>query len=191
MKSLTRIAGRAAIAAALPFAAAAASATTIDFNDLSSGTNYGTLNYENTTISSSTGVITAIVSQGDARICANDNPWGCIGELTVSFDNAVENLTFDIGGVNNPGLVAVAEVSLANGMTQFVDLFGTSINGNLQDLSSLGAISNLILRHDDTLGVSYDNFSFNVADVPEPSAVLSMLLGLGLVGTAIHRRRRA
>lgn len=180
-------------AAALAFAASPASAVVLDFEDLAESTNYSALNYENTTFTSSSGVFTAIKSSSTGtRICANDNPWGCIADLTIDFTKTVENLTFEVWGVNNPGIVGSAEIFLASGGSTIVDLVGpVAISANPQDFSSFGGITGLVLRSTDTLGLTYDKFSFDVvADVPEPSALAGLTFGLGLIGAAAYRRRR-
>ncbi len=178
-------------AAIVALAATPAAAVTIDFDDLADGSVHSSLNYENTSFTASTGTISVFKSGGNGRICPNDNPWGCIADLTIAFDTAVENLTFEIWGVNDTSTrVGTAEIFLANGGSTIIDLFATQIHENLQNFAAFGPISGIVLRSDDTLGLSYDNFSFDLvaADVPEPAALA--LFGLGVVGFAAARRRK-
>lgn len=173
--------------------AAPAQAAVVDFENLSAGTVYQSLSYDNVTFTNATNRFTVVETAGNARICSS-NQISCLVPLLVSFDQAVQGLTFDVTGVNRASsAVGNALISFGDGTTTNFALSGqsTGVGYNRQDLSAFTNISSVLLTTADPLGLSYDNFSFQVSNaVPEPATWAMMIGGFGLVGAAMRRRQR-
>jgi hypothetical protein len=127
----------------------------------------------------------------------------CTQDLTLTFANPVDNLSFDAFGNDstpNGGTFALADVyqggvdthpniplTVSGGSTLVNGFFG--INADPQTLNFTGITKLVIHNNTDTNGTAYDNFSFGTSGstgaAPEPST----LLLTGLCGIVWAGRR--
>ena len=114
---------------------------------------------------------------------------GAIGEgaLSILLSSGTDVFGFDIFGADNGQFAAAffaADGSLIGSISQTAtnSFFGFRATGADQ-------IWGISLTNTDSAGIAYDNVTFNqAARVPEPGSIA--LLGLGLLGGALVRRRK-
>lgn len=194
-------------AAALAFAVAPASATTIDFDNLPTST-VVTSQYPGVTFSSEPGEILLAVGGTPVSyphyLCTGTvaNGIDCVNDVYIDFASAVSNVSIWAVEANEFGVVGTfygyngaTLVGTQNliGLAAAPNTFG--YGNQYVDLSALGTITRLEIRGpggtgpiDDAVGgvgVAWDNLSFET--VPEPRT--AALLGLGALAIARARRR--
>ena len=188
--------------AALAFSAApgAASADVIDFDALASGNAGNPLALAGATFAALDGGFNMIGSSGGlcAAPTADNAVAVCTKDLQVDFDVASSAVSFQFFGNNNKSVGDdIGDVQVFNGAVLLgiadVLVVDAVAGKDLVDLSGFGNITRLVISSTDFGGVLYDDFTFAPADgaVPEPSTWAVMLLGLGLAGSALRRRREA
>lgn len=131
-------------------------------------------------------------SVGDANGFCFGDIYSCAFSGEMVFSQAVQDLMFYIVGWNTVG--DAITIGIYNGATLLGSLDVTG--DGLIDLAAYGAITRLFFEDSsivddvDGNGVAYARFTFNLAatEVPEPGTLA--LLGLGLAGLGLSRRRR-
>ena len=182
------------LATTLLFSATAAQAELIDFEQFNDGDLIGTVG--NATFTSNNNVevyaFGGAFAQSGVNTIAPDAGGGSFnGDLFVDFTSAVNNLSFWSGGDDFNVIQATINVFVNGLFDSAVSLIGDG-NAGTTDFHDLSAFSNVtrieIVNVTDPAGLVYDDFMFDIADVPEPGTLA--LLGLGLVGMGITRRRK-
>lgn len=118
----------------------------------------------------------------------------CDQETILTFSSLVTGLTFWQVGDNSSGVVALVDVFVSGLFNATVDILGFDdfLTPDLVDLSAFSNVSSIrIYNVIDPGGLGWDNFEFFpevVVSVPEPGTLA--LLGLGLAGIALARRKR-
>ena len=186
----------AAVAIALALAAPTASAFVINFDAIAAGTlvnapisgvTFQLDNGHSPSVSNVAGPLNASPPNGLINTEAFELGTPA-GNLSLTFANPVSNLslslTFENGNIGYE--VFQGAVSTLGNLV----FDGFPLDTNTLDLSAFTGVTAVRLTH--TFPNDYyviDNVSFDVTDVPEPATVA--LLGLGLLGLGINRRRKA
>ncbi len=185
---------------AVMFSPIAANADLITFEGLANGT-VVTNQFSGVVFSSNAGSENQVSTQpgigfGSNFICTA--PVGsfinCSQETILTFSSLVSGLSFWQVGDNDSGVVALVDVFVNGLLSSTVDIFGFSDfnTPNLVDLSAFNDVSSIrIYGITDRGGLGWDNFEFTpggLVSVPEPGSLT--LLGLGILGMALVRRRR-
>lgn len=188
------------IALGAAMAAAPASATVINFDDLGNGVEV-TNQYAGVTFSSQAGsrILTTAQSLGSSLpnfICSAVASINCVDDVYLDFANAVSGLSFVAVGDNNVG--RNGDVRLFGGST-LLGTVGIVGDGNgftpyLVDLSAFSGVTRIeIANITDAAGLGYDDFTFTVGGgngVPEPATWAMMLFGFALVGNMMRRHTK-
>ncbi len=180
------------LATTLLFSATAAQAELIDFEQFNDGDLIGTVGSATFTSNNNVEVYAfgGAFAQSGVNTIAPDAGGGSFnGDLFVDFASGVSNLSFWSGGDDFNGIQATINVFVGGIFDSAVSLIGDG-NAGTTDFHDLSAFSNVtrieIVNVTDPAGLVYDDFMFDVA-VPEPGTLA--LLGLGLLGMGIARRR--
>ncbi|MBL8489561.1 MAG: PEP-CTERM sorting domain-containing protein [Rhodocyclaceae bacterium] len=127
-----------------------------------------------------------LVGMGGA-ICSLTSSWNCEADLTIDFASAVSNLSFQTVGYDGGDSVTISAFAGAT-------LLGsqTIVGDQTVDFTAYSGVTRLYFDDASTgAGYGYGAFNFNTAPVPEPETYAMMLAGLGLIGAAAKRRRKA
>lgn len=184
-KLLSKTLGTLALAASasLMLAPTAASADTLDLSIFPHGPNGSTLVLPNATIQSSTSQTYVGASGIGNEVCAL-NGSNCQADMTITFNNVVNGLTFETFGWDSGDLIVVTAY---NGLSVLGSVSKSS-NG-LVDLSGFGNLTKLYIDDSSTgAGMAYDHFNFTTA-VPEPETYALLMAGLGLINIVARRRK--
>lgn len=129
-------------------------------------------------------------TSGPKILCPYTSANYCGGDFNVTFAGPVDNLQFLFTGDDSTAALSV-DVLLKG-----ISLGTISVNGDgnpstaqLVDLSSFGAIDEIMVTggSGDPSGFGYDDFSYTF--LPEPSTWALMLLGFGAIGVSMRRNR--
>ena len=185
------------LAAASAFATQAG-AVTIDFDDLGNAVEVNT-QYADVTFSSQAGSRILTTAQDfDTSlpnfICSAQASINCVDDVYVDFAVGVNGLSFLAVGDNNVGDVGDVRVFAGAVLLGTVDLIMDGLPFGAPQLIDLGAFANVtrieIVNITDDAGLGYDDFTFDAGNaVPEPATWAMMILGFGLAGGAMRRRR--
>jgi hypothetical protein len=114
----------------------------------------------------------------------------CSGSFQVAFANPVTDLQFYFTGDNTTAALSVEAFLNGSSLgTLAINGDGVTSTAQLVNLSKFGQISAIKVTGVLADGFGYDDFSF--VAVPEPSTWAMMLLGFGMVGVAVRRRKAA
>jgi hypothetical protein len=182
-----------------------APATTITFEDLAPGT-IVTNQYANVVFSSNGGNYNQVFyiddpilgPQVSKFICTG--PVFCTAETILTFLTPVSNLSFELVGDNDSGVVAKVDVFVGGVLNSTVNISAPGWDGvvnyppnELIDLTAFSNISSIRIHSiTDTAGLGWDNFNFTLgaSAVPLPPSIVVQLSGLGLLSLIAWRRRR-
>jgi hypothetical protein len=185
-------------ALALSAASGAASADVIDFDALAAGDAGSPLALAGATFTALGGGFNMIGAGGLCAAPTNDNSVAvCTKDLQVDFDAASSDVSFLFFGNNNKTVGDdIGDVQVFNGavLLGVADILVVDAVGgrDLLDLSAYGSITRLVISSTDFGGILYDDVTFTPdGAVPEPSTWGVMLLGFGLTGAMVRRRRTA
>ncbi len=139
---------------------------------------------------------TAVGSSEPNNITAavDPNAFPYSADLYADFSNPVNGLTFTVSSDNDAG--EIARVIVDYGVDDQASVF---VVGNADptdpipmDLSGYSNVRSIrIVDVTDTYGLSYDDFSFVPANVPEPSGIVSALVALLAFASCELRRMRS
>ncbi len=199
------------------FNAAMSSITTIDFNGLAIGgsKNYGTsFNFGNVGVSEKNASISALAkggSYGDPFTSDYLLVYGGSSQIRITFSRPVYGFAMDFGSILDWGTPGISPTETFNfaGSSQVFDLPGYMYHYTSHvgvGLSFIGYTSDtpfsFIDIDDPTRGLAFDNLSYTFAPalnppagpgtepsspIPEPAS--AALLGLGLLGVGLGRRK--
>jgi len=167
----------------------------VDFSDLTVGDIApSTLSYPGVTISGGFGFL---VDEGPS-ICAYLFS-SCDGGIALDFDTPATNIRFStlFDGAGYKG-VSYGYLYQGSQFGGYSPVDGDPNTVDYHDLTGLPPITRLLLSFDGGgLGIAFDDLYFTLdgdeppaAGVPEPSAWMTMILGLGAIGGAMRYRRR-
>jgi hypothetical protein len=120
----------------------------------------------------------------------------CNGDLQIDIGAAPFffglNLSFEIAADEAPGDIGDIQIFRDGVLVATTDLIadGDVTTRDFVDLTSFGEFNRIIITTTDSLGLYYDNFSFDIIAVdPIPAPAALALFGLGLAGLGVARRR--
>lgn len=115
----------------------------------------------------------------------------CVGDIAIDFTDAVNNLTFLSVGDNSDGITALVDIFVNNSFSATFNIVTDGITSvtDLHDLSAFSNITRIVIREQtDPAGLGFDDFTFDVASVPEPATLVLMSMGLAGIGFSRHRK---
>lgn len=166
-----------------------AQAVVIDFDNFAVGTVI-TNQLPEFTITPVAGTVVDVVIGGALGSSAPNGIVNRSGDFSISFTNAVNNLSFTSGGENTASFGI--DVTHIGGVTNLVFPFdGVSTDADLRDLSSFNGITSLYFDTDlsGTDLIVFDTFTFDVETVAVPEPLMPALIGLALIGFGIMRKQ--
>lgn len=185
-------------AAALLLATAtpASAATTIDFEEFVAGSLGSTFAIGNVTFNSPIDLFIGqyFTNTGTTKaLCSRTaGTFGCESALTVTFADPVSGLSLIVDGANSTAAEITALVLLSDRTSRTVVFGGFQpFNPTTLHFGPLPNIRSVMFTTTDPQGFSFDNFTFNESAVPEPATWAMLILGFGLVGVNLRRRRAA
>ena len=117
---------------------------------------------------------------------------GCESNLMISFANPVSQLSLLVDGANTASARILAFATLFDGSSRTLVFEGFQpLTPRALDFEALQNIRSVTFSTTDPQGFSYDDFSFSVSGVPEPSSWAMLILGYCIVGSALRRQRIA
>ena len=125
---------------------------------------------------------------------------GQFSALRFTFSQLIDSITFNFGdsGGDNDGPVTISAYSASNVLLGSVtDTYPSGFSaGKTQTLNFLGAkyyVASSLGGENNDNSIFWDisNFRAAVGAVPEPASWAMMLVGFGVVGSAMRRRQRA
>ncbi len=179
-----------------------ASATTIDFENLASGTNLpSTYSIGDLTFSSPDSLLITDIGTGNALCAASGG--ACASSIGLTFENGAKLLQFTFSGDLDPTTQYIFDVNATVVFEgEVVPLHMTGIafaNGDPLDLQlvqfenpNITVMSMGFYSLNNTPFV-IDNLSYSpgiAAPVPEPTTWAMLMAGLGLTGVALRRSRK-
>jgi hypothetical protein len=180
----------AAIPIAIPQSAFSGTETVIDFNSLAPGTPI-TTQFLAEGVTFSGGLYAGFPSFGQAQ---NFEPFTTnTAPITIDFSSAMLRTGFDVVTVNEEDLVVQVSAYSGNLLVQTGEIqFMTGATSTFAGIEDVDGIDRLVLS---AVGPSFhgfviDNFRFEAAAIPEPSAALLFPAGMFLAASCIRRRQR-
>lgn len=167
-----------------------AQAVVIDFDSFAVGTVI-TNQIPEFTITPVAGTIVDVVIGSTLISSAPHGILNRVGDFSIDFTNAVNNLSFTSGGENTASFGV--DVTHSGGVTNLVFPFdGISTDADLRDLSAFSNITSVYFDTDlsGTDLIIFDTFTFDVASAAVPEPVMPALFGLALIGFGVLRKRR-
>lgn len=179
---------------ALATATALTPAAVISFDDRVDG-NVITTQYPDVTFDSGTGGVIVVGIGAPAvsppNVICGHNAGACdaLLEIRVTFSRAANNVSFWAIADNNFGVIGKVDVFAGATLLGTSDILGDGNTSThvLNDLSAYANVTGIRIHSiTDLGGLGYDNFSFELTAVPEPSTV--GLAALGLLWCRLGRR---
>lgn len=183
-------------AAALLMSAMPASAITIDFEDVPAGSLGTSATFGPVTFSSPVDLLVGdyFTETGTTRaLCPRSaGAFGCEGSLTVTFAEAVANLSLTVDGADTADAQLSALVTMFDGTSSTLTFDGFQpFVARTLSFGLTSGIRSVMFSTLDPQGFSFDDFRFSaVGAVPEPASWAMMIAGFGLVGGTMRYRRR-
>lgn len=114
--------------------------------------------------------------------------------LYANFASPVNDLTFTVSSDNDAGEIAQVLVDYGNGEQATISVVGNAdptdvVFMNLAEYVDVTSLS--VVNVTDTFGLSYDDFTFQVADVPEPIGRWLVFAGCWSLLSSVRRMRRS
>lgn len=185
------------VAALLVTAMPAAATTTIDFEDVPAGSLGTSATFGLVTFSSPFDLLVGnyFTDTGPTRaLCPRSaGLFGCEGSLTVTFAEAITDLSLTVDGANTTAEQLSALVTMFDGTSSALTFDGFQpFAPKTVSFGPSSGIRSVVFSALDPQGFSFDDFRFStLSAVPEPSSWAMMILGFGLVGGAMRFRDRA
>ena len=153
--------------------------------------------YPSVVFSSTNGNVNIVSSQGGIGdgmnfLCTGNSSINCTGETILNFSNPVSHLSFLAVGSNDQGVQALVDVFVNNSFfaTNNIVVGGKFNTPDLVDLTAFDNVTSIRIHNvTDGGGLGWDNFTY-ISAVPEPETYAMLLVGLGLIGFVVRRRKR-
>lgn len=184
---------------ALALVSAPAAAQTVDFESSPLGNNPNPLTIANATFTTSGGfnVLTNFNSTALCPSTSASSSADCSALLEVLFAGNASAISFTFAANNTTSLGSdIGDVSIFSGATLLgtVDVLvldGSAFTNDAVSLTGFSNVTRIVITSTDFGGVVYDDFTFSLNAVPEPSTWAMMLIGFGGIGYSMRRRRRS
>ncbi len=180
-----------ASAAAL-FLAAPVSAAIVDFETETSGYKGTSYTVADLTFTSGTNIFVGTYGSTGLQICPTDGAT-CAFDLGVAFAGPASNVSFTAFGDDSSSASLDILLTFLGGGTTIVNFaLDGGFDTEFVDLTSYSDIIGLSLSNNDPGGLTYDNFSYEIAQsIPEPATWAFMIVGFGAIGGMMRSARRA
>ncbi|WP_424969924.1 VPLPA-CTERM sorting domain-containing protein [Dinoroseobacter sp. S76] len=177
-----------ASALTLALGASAASAGSLDFTTLGSGTvNGSTALLPEATLTSGADAFFVGANSTNSICALSTSAFNCANDLTVEFSSAVANLSFNVEGWQSGDRI---DVTLFDAMSNALETTTILANG-VVSFSSTGVTSIFLDDSSTAFGVSYADWTFDDATspIPLPAGLPLLLTTLGGLGLVARRRK--